>query len=104
MNNIGLDLLVIVLLLFLNGILAMSETALLSVRKARLQHRANEGDQRAQTALQLTENPNRFLSTIQIGITLIDVLVGAIGGAAVATFPWRAGCQSPGARAVQYFH
>ncbi|MBE3117837.1 MAG: HlyC/CorC family transporter [Candidatus Atribacteria bacterium] len=86
MDNVGIDLLVIALLLFLNGILAMSETALLSVRKARLQHRVNEGDTRAQTALQLIEHPNRFLSTIQIGITLIDVLVGAIGGAAVATF------------------
>ena len=86
MHNVGIDLLVIALLLFVNGILAMSETALLSVRKARLQHRVNEGDRRAQTALQLLEHPNRFLSTIQIGITLIDVLVGAIGGAAVATF------------------
>lgn len=86
MDNVGIDLLVIALLLFVNGILAMSETALLSVRKARLQHRVNEGDPRAQTALQLIEHPNRFLSTIQIGITLIDVLVGAIGGAAVATF------------------
>jgi len=86
MDNIGINLLVIALLLVVNGILAMSETALLSVRKARLQHSVNEGDQRAQTALQLIENPNRFLSTIQIGITLIDVLVGAIGGAAVATF------------------
>ena len=86
MDNVGIDLLVIALLLLVNGILAMSETALLSVRKARLQHRVNEGDRRAQTALQLLEHPNRFLSTIQIGITLIDVLVGAIGGAAVATF------------------
>lgn len=86
MHNVGIDLLVIALLLFVNGILAMSETALLSVRKARLQHRVNEGDQRAQTVLQLLEHPNRFLSTIQIGITLIDVLVGAIGGAALATF------------------
>ena len=86
MHDVGIDLLIIALLLFLNGILAMSETALLSVRKARLQHRVNEGDPRAQTALQLIEHPNRFLSTIQIGITLINVLFGAIGGAAVATF------------------
>lgn len=86
MDNVGINILVIVLLLVVNGVLAMSETALLSARKARLQNRVNEGDQRAQTALQLTENPNRFLSTIQIGITLIDVLVGAIGGATVATF------------------
>ena len=86
MGNVWINLLVIALLLIINGILAMSETALLSVRKARLQHRINEGDLRAQTALQLIENPNRFLSTIQIGITLIDVLVGAIGGATVATF------------------
>lgn len=86
MDNVGIDILVIALLLLLNGILAMTETSLLSVRKARLQQRINEGDRRATQALRLTENPNRFLSTIQIGITLIDVLVGAIGGAAADSF------------------
>jgi putative hemolysin len=86
MSGIGLNILAIILLLLLNGILAMSETALLSVRKARLQTRANDGDRRARATLQLAQTPNRFLSTIQVGITLIDVLTGAIGGAAIATF------------------
>jgi putative hemolysin len=86
MSGIGLNILAIILLLLLNGILAMSEAALLSVRKTRLQTRANDGDRRARAALQLAQTPNRFLSTIQVGITLIDVLTGAIGGAAIATF------------------
>ena len=86
MSGIGLNILAIILLLLLNGILAMSEAALLSVRKARLQTRANDGDRRARATLQLAQTPNRFLSTIQVGITLIDVLTGAIGGAAIATF------------------
>jgi putative hemolysin len=84
MSQFGKDVLVIVLLIILNGILALSEAAMLSVRKARLQQRINEGDKRARLALKLAENPNRFLSTIQIGITVIDVLVGAISGATVA--------------------
>src|SRR5512137_1365226 len=78
------DVLIILLLILLNGILALSEAAMLSVRKTRLQQRVNEGDKRARVALKLAENPNRFLSTIQIGITVIDVLIGAISGAAVA--------------------
>jgi putative hemolysin len=86
MSGIGLNILAIILLLLFNGILAMSEAALLSVRKARLQTRANDGDRRARAALHLAQTPNRFLSTIQVGITLIDVLTGAIGGAAIATF------------------
>ena len=65
------DVLVIVLLIFFNGILALSEAAMLSVRKARLQQRINDGEKKARLALKLAENPNRFLSTIQIGITLL---------------------------------
>lgn len=78
--------LIIALLIFLNNILAMSETALLSARKARLQHMSNEGNHRARTALKLTNNPNQFLSVIQIGITLIDVLTGAVAGATLANY------------------
>jgi putative hemolysin len=84
MSDFWKDVLVILLLIFFNGILALSEAAMLSVRKARLQQRINEGDKRAHLALKLAENPNRFLSTIQIGITVIDVLIGAISGATVA--------------------
>ncbi|MEW6092965.1 MAG: hemolysin family protein, partial [Chloroflexota bacterium] len=84
MSDFWKDILVILLLILLNGILALSEAAMLSVRKARLQQRLNDGDKRARLALRLAENPNRFLSTIQIGITVIDVLIGAISGATVA--------------------
>jgi putative hemolysin len=84
MSPIWKQLLTILLLIIFNGLLAMSEAAMLSVRKARLQHRINEGDRQAKLALKLAENPNKFLSTIQIGITLIDVLIGAISGAAAA--------------------
>ncbi len=74
-------LIAILLLLLLNGLLAMAEAALLSVRKARLQHQSNQGNARAATVLKLTENPNQFLSVIQIGITTIDLLIGALTGA-----------------------
>jgi putative hemolysin len=79
--NVGLDILIIFLLILLNGFFALSETAILASRKARLQQRGNEGDVKARTALNLAENPNRFLPTVQIGITLIGVLTGAVGGA-----------------------
>jgi putative hemolysin len=84
MSSIWNEILIIFLLIVFNGILAMSEAAMLSVRKARLQQRINDGDRRARLALKLAENPNKFLSTIQIGITVIDVLIGAISGAVAA--------------------
>ena len=82
--NIGLDTIVVFFLILLNGFFAMSETAILASRKARLQQRANEGDAKARQALNLAEHPNRFLPTVQIGITLIGVLTGALGGAVFA--------------------
>ena len=72
------------LLSLLNGFFAMSETALVSSRKARLRQRADEGDRGAKAALELTNSPNRFLSTVQVGISLIGVLAGAFGGATLA--------------------
>ena len=84
MSEFWRDVLVIIFLIFFNGILALSEAAMLSVRKARLQQRVNDGEKSAKVALRLAENPNRFLSTVQIGITVIDVLIGAISGATVA--------------------
>ncbi|MFH2039569.1 MAG: hemolysin family protein [Chloroflexota bacterium] len=84
MSDFTRDIFIIIGLLILNGILAMSETALLSVRLARLHNLANKGDKKARAALKLAENPNQFLSTIQVGITLIDVMTGAIGGATLA--------------------
>lgn len=83
-SNRILEILVIFLLILLNGFFAMSEMALVSVRKVRLQQQAEEGEKGAQTALELTESPNRFLSTIQVGITLIGILAGALGGATLS--------------------
>ena len=75
---------IVVLLILLNGLFAMSETALVSARKASLRQRADAGDDRARSALELANSPNRFLSTVQIGISLIGVLSGAVGGATIA--------------------
>jgi putative hemolysin len=80
----ALDLLIILLLIVLNGLFAMAEMALVSARRARLQHAASQGDSAARRALALARRPDRFLSTTQIGITLIGVLAGAFGGATVS--------------------
>jgi putative hemolysin len=84
MSEFTTELLFIAFLIAMNNILAMTEAALLAVRKARLQQRVNEGDTKAGLVLKLVENPNQFLSVIQIGITLIDVLTGAVTGATLA--------------------
>ncbi|GIW07032.1 MAG: hypothetical protein KatS3mg060_1837 [Dehalococcoidia bacterium] len=78
------EILIIVLLILLNGIFAMSEIAVVSARRVRLQQRAERGDRSAQAALALAEAPGPFLSTVQIGITLIGILAGAYGGASIA--------------------
>ena len=75
---------VLPLLILLNGVFAMSEVALLTARKARLQRLVAEGDRSASAALAMGENPNRFMSTIQIGITSIGILNGIVGEAAFA--------------------
>jgi putative hemolysin len=78
-------LLVQILIIFgtviLNGVFAMAEIALVSSRRARLQQRADEGDKGAAAALELMRKPNRFLSTVQVGITLVGIFAGAYGGA-----------------------
>jgi len=79
-----LEISVVVALTVLNGLFAMSETAMVSARRARLRERAQGGDRGSRAALDLAEDPNRFLSTVQIGISLIGVLAGAFGGAALA--------------------
>ena len=75
---------VLVLLILLNGIFALSELAVVSARKARLQAMADQRRPGARAALALAENPGRFLSTVQIGITLVAILAGAISGAALS--------------------
>ena len=80
MLGVALQIAVIVVLTLLNGLFAMSETALVSSRKAQLRQRAEAGDKGARAALELADSPTRFLSTVQIGISLIGVLAGAFGG------------------------
>lgn len=75
------ELLVVVLLTVVNGVLAMSELAIVSARPARLKVMADQGRRGARTALALQEHPGRFLSAVQIGITLVGILSGAISGA-----------------------
>ncbi|HPH85612.1 MAG TPA: hemolysin family protein [Ferruginibacter sp.] len=67
-------------LIFLNALFTMSEIALVSARKGRLESMANKGDEKAKVALTLAENPEKFLSTAQIGITLISILTGVYSG------------------------
>ena len=78
------ELLIIFLLILANGVFAMSEIAVVAARKVRLQQRADEGDERARAALALAHDPNKFLSTVQFGITMVGVLAGAYGGATIA--------------------
>ncbi len=75
---------VVLLLVVLNGLFSMTELAVVSSRKARLQARADKGDRGARVALALAENPTHFLSAVQVGITLIGVLIGAYGQATIA--------------------
>ncbi|HQV94623.1 MAG TPA: hemolysin family protein, partial [Anaerolineales bacterium] len=82
--NITTDVLLIIFLIILNAIFVLSEMSVASSRKARLQQRINDGDKGAKTALDLIQNPNLFLTTVQIGITLGGVFVGAVGGATLA--------------------
>lgn len=84
MSEIGLEALIIFVLIIINGVFALSEIAVVSSRKVRLQQRANEGDVGARTALRLAENPSDFLSTVQVGITLIGILSGAVAGATIS--------------------
>ncbi len=79
------ELLIILLLTILNGVFSMSEIALVSSRKSKLETAARNGDRRAQVALDLSNSPNRFLSTVQIGITLIGILLGIFSGDKLTT-------------------
>ena len=78
------EILIILALIGLNGLLAMSELAVVSSRKVRLRQLAERGDARARAALALVESPTRFLSTVQIGITLVGIFSGAFAEATIA--------------------
>lgn len=75
---------VVLLLVVMNGLFAMTELAVVSSRKSKLQSRAERGDRGARAALRLAEEPTHFLSAVQVGITLIGILAGAYGQAAIA--------------------
>ncbi len=79
-----MELIIILLIAIINGVLAMAEAAFIRARKARLTQLAEDGNRRAAVTLEMMADPNRFLSTTQIGITLIGILAGAFGGATVA--------------------
>ena len=84
MSSINFEILIILVLIIANGLFSMSEMAIVSARKVRLQQLANQGDAKAKAALKLAESPNHFLSTVQVGISLIGILTGAFGGATIA--------------------
>ncbi len=75
-----MEILILLILILLNGILALSEIAIVSAKKSKLNAAVKRGDIGAKTALKLAENPSRFLSTVQIGITLIGILTGVYSG------------------------
>lgn len=84
MGELAAEILIILVLLGVNGLFAMAEIAVVSSRKNRLRQRAETGDPGAKAALALAESPNRFLSTVQVGITLVGIVAGAFGGATLA--------------------
>jgi len=84
MNNVWLEILVILVLILINGFFAMSELALISARKMRLEQRADGGDKGAKNALELLKSSSNLLSATQIGITLVGIFTGALGGATLA--------------------
>lgn len=84
MSDLWAEVSIVILLILLNGLFAMAEIAVVSARKARLQQLANEGSAKAKAALKIATAPDAFLSTVQIGITLIGILAGAYGGATIA--------------------
>jgi len=91
--SVGAEVLIIALLIVANGIFAMSEMAVITSRKSRLEDWVKKGHSRAKVALELADSPNRFLSSVQIGITLVGILAGAFAGRSVAG--WMADLLAP---------
>jgi putative hemolysin len=84
MNLVTIEIIILFLLTIANGYFAMSEMAIISSRKTRLQQMAEKGSKGARIAIELADKPTRFLSTIQIGITTISIITGAIGASSVS--------------------
>jgi putative hemolysin len=83
MSPVG-ELSIVLILIFVNGLFVMSEMAIISARKVRLQHLVNQGNKKARIALELANNPSSFLPTVQVGITLMVILSGARGESAIS--------------------
>ncbi len=81
---LGAQIAILVALILANAVFALTEMAIVSSRKARLERQAEDGDIGAKAALELAEHPNQMLSTIQVGITLIGILTGTFGGASLS--------------------
>ncbi len=84
MDNIIIEILILIVLFIANGIFAMSEIAVVSLRKARLEHLAQKGNKGHRIALELSNSPGTFLSTVQVGITIIGIIAGVFSGATLA--------------------
>jgi len=84
MSQVAVEVAIIFLLLVANGVFAMAEIAVVSANKGRLRRLADNGSGPAKAALELAQSPNRFLATVQIGITLVGIFAGAFGGATLA--------------------
>lgn len=85
-SSLSFQITIILILIIANGIFAMTEMAIVSSRKARLEHLAEEGNKGAKRALKLAEDPTDLLSAVQIGITLIGIFTGAFGGATLSAY------------------
>jgi len=81
-----MEILILVTLIFVNALFVISEISLVSVRKSRLESQAEKGDLKARQALDLSNNPEKFLSAAQIGITLIAILTGVYSGERFARY------------------
>ena len=79
-----IEIILIILLVLLNAILSLAEIAIVSARRVKIQKAANEGDSRANVALELMDDPNQFLSTVQLGMTLVAIITGALGGSTLS--------------------
>jgi putative hemolysin len=84
MSAIVTELIIIAVLLVLNGIFSMSELAIVAAKRVRLERQAERGNTGARAALAIAANPGDFLSTVQVGITLVGVIASVYGGATIA--------------------
>ena len=81
MGEFGFEVVLILLLILANGFFACSEIAIISARKSRIKHLKESGNKRAEVVHKLQSEPDKFLATVQVGITIVSMLAGAIGGA-----------------------